>query len=167
VATIGQDYFDIDLLTYDGSFPLIDAYHLELGVDAGGGPHRFSLFFIPPRTKLHDFPEMQALLCAGTAAEAIRDGCKPVPGAEAVYFGADQPRITAEMLIPWSALGGKPPRSGSSIRAEAAMTSWHRERWMSSAGRPPAAAMANPAGWQIMRLGDGISMRKPGPDRRG
>jgi hypothetical protein len=168
VATVGQDYFDIDLFAaYDGSFPLIDAYRLELGVDAGGGPHRFTLFFIPPRTKTHDFPEMQALLCAGSAADAIRDGCKPVPGAEAVYFGADQPRITAEMLIPWSALAARTPRPGASIRIEAAMNSWHRERWMSLSGRPPETALADPTGWRVIRLGDGMTVRKAGTDRRG
>ena len=31
LATIGQDYFDIDLFAYEGSFPLIDAYRVELG----------------------------------------------------------------------------------------------------------------------------------------
>ena len=49
---------------------------------------------------------MEALLW--TAAEAIGSGCTPMPGAEAVYFDADQPRIAAEMLIPWSALGVAP-----------------------------------------------------------
>ncbi|HEX3861016.1 MAG TPA: hypothetical protein VHY35_04935 [Stellaceae bacterium] len=156
VATIGQDYFDIDLLAYDGAFPLGDAYRLELGVDAGGGPHRVTLFFIPPRTKVHDHPPMTAELCDGAAAQAIASGCRPVPGAEAVYFGADQPRITAEMLIPWSVLGIAPPSPGARLRADVAMTSWHRERWMSLSGRAPDAALANPAGWRLMRLGDGL-----------
>src|SRR5205823_3753033 len=124
LATIGQDYFDIDLLAYGGDFPLEDAYRLELGVDAGAGPRRFTLFFIPPRTKLHDHPPMAARLCAGSAAETFAGGCKPVEGAEATYFGADQPRITAEMLIPWTALGVAPPAAGTSLRAEVAMTSW-------------------------------------------
>src|SRR5205823_9369218 len=105
LATIGQDYFDIDLLAYDGEFPLDDSYRLELGVDAGGGPRRFTLFFIPPRTKLHDHPPMAVLLCAGAAEAAITAGCAPVAGGEAVYFGADQPRITAELLLPWATLG--------------------------------------------------------------
>jgi len=65
LATIGQDYFDIDLFAYQGAFPLVDAYRVELGVDAGAGPRRLTLFFIPPRTKLHDYPEMAARLCAG------------------------------------------------------------------------------------------------------
>src|SRR5207237_4148155 len=105
IATIGQDYFDIDLLAYGDAFPLEDAYRLELGVDFGAGPRRFTLFFIPPRTKLHDYPEMQALLCAGSAEQAIAPGCTPGNGAEAVYFGADQPRITAGLLLPWAARG--------------------------------------------------------------
>src|SRR5207248_1194805 len=58
LGTIGQDYFDIELFPYPGSFPLGDAYRLELGVDFGGGPRRFTLFFIAPRTKLHDHPPM-------------------------------------------------------------------------------------------------------------
>jgi hypothetical protein len=168
LATIGQDYFDIDLLAYDGGFPLGEAYRLELGVDAGamgqeGGPRRVTLFFIPPRTKVKDHPPMAALLCAGAAAEAIKSGCTPVPGAEAVYFGADQPRITAEMLIPWAALGVNPPAPGATLKAEVALTSWHRERWMSLSGRPPEAALADPALWHKMRLGDGLTVTAPAP----
>ena len=168
LATIGQDYFDIDLLAYDGAFPLDESYRLELGVDAGAGPRRFTLFFIPPRTKVRDHPPMTALLCAGTPAQAIAAqqtdrGCAPVPGAEAVYFGADQPRITAEMLIPWSALGVAPPAPGTALSAEVALTSWHRERWMSLSGRAPDAALADPAGWRVMHLGDGLAVTAPAP----
>jgi hypothetical protein len=162
LGTIGQDYFDIELFPYPDSFPLSDAYRLELGIDFGAGPRRFTLFFIPPRTKLHDYPEMQALLCAGAAEEAIVQGCAPVAGAEAVYFGADQPRITAELLLPWSALGVAPPQPGAQLRAEVAMTSWHRERWMSLSGEMPDRAMADPARWRAMRLGDGLAVTAPG-----
>ena len=56
------------------AFPLADAYRVELGVDAGAGPRRFTLFFIPPRTKLHDHPRMAALLCAGRGATGDRRG---------------------------------------------------------------------------------------------
>jgi hypothetical protein len=163
LATIGQDYFDIDLLAYDGAFPLVDAYRVELGVDIGAGPRRFTLFFIPPRTKLHDHPEMAAQLCAGPAELAITVGCTEVAGAKAVYFGADQPRITAEMVIPWSTLGIEPPAAGTELRAEIAVTSWHRERWMSLSGRPPAAAMNQPATWRKMRLGNGSQMLETSP----
>ena len=163
LATIGQDYFDIDLLAYTGAFPLGEAYRLELGVDAGAGPHRATLFFIPPRTKVKDHPPMAALLCAGAAAQALQAGCTPVPGAEAVYFGADQPRITAEMLIPWSALGVAPPAPGAALSAEVALTSWHGERWMSLSGRAPDAALADPAGWRVMQLGDGLAVTAPAP----
>ena len=166
LATIGQDYFDIDLFAYQGEFPLSDAYRVELGVDFGAGPRRFTLFFIPPRTKLHDYPEMAAQLCDGSAGRAITAGCVEVAGAEAVYFGADQPRITAELVIPWSALGVAPPGPGTQLRAEVAVTSWHRERWMSLSGRPPAAAMDHPASWRIMRLGNGSQMIETSPPLR-
>jgi hypothetical protein len=158
LATIGQDYFDIDLLAYDGPFPLADAYRVELGVDFGAGPRRFTLFFIPPHTKVHDYPEMRAELCRGPAERAIRFGCAPVGGAQAVYFGADQPRITAEVRIPWSALGVPAPSPGASLHAEIAMTSWDGDRWMSLSGSAPTAALNDPAGWRAMRLGDGARM---------
>jgi hypothetical protein len=163
LATVGQDYFDIDLLAYDGPFPLSDAYRVELGVDFGAGPRRFTLFFIPPRTKLHDYPEMRAQLCSGPAEQAIRLGCTAVDGAEAVYFGADQPRITAEMRIPWAALGVPPPPPGAALRAEVAMTSWDGDRWMSLSGSTPAVAMNEPDTWRAMRLGDGARMIETAP----
>jgi hypothetical protein len=165
LATIGQDYYDIDLFAYEGGFPLTDAYRVELGIDAGTGPRRFTLFFIPPRTKLHDHPEMGAQLCAGSAQQAISLGCTEVSGAKAAYFGADQPRITAEMVIPWSALGIDAPAPGAQLRAEIAVTSWHRERWMSLTGRPPSAAMTDPEGWRTMRLGNGPQMIETSPAR--
>jgi hypothetical protein len=155
LATIGQDYFDIDLFAYDGPFPLVDSYRVELGVDMGAGPRRFTMFFIPPRTKLHDYPEMTARLCTGSAEQTITTGCVEVAGAKATYFGADQPRITAEMLIPWSALGIDTPGAGVPLRTEIVVTSWHRERWMSLSGRPPSTTMNDPKGWTGMRLGNG------------
>jgi hypothetical protein len=167
LATIGQDYFDIDLLAYAGRFPLTDAYRVELGVDLGNGPRRFTLFFIPPRTKRHDYPEMRAELCEGGAVVAIRAGCTPVAGADAVYFGADQPRITAEMKIPWGALGVSAPAAGQSLRAEVAVTSWDGDRWMTLSGLAPATAMDQPAGWRAMRLGDGGRMIETEPPPSG
>jgi hypothetical protein len=157
LATIGQDYFDIGLLAYDGPFPLVDAYRLELGVDFGAGPRRFTLFFIPPQTKSKDYP-MTAKLCRGSSEVAIKDGCAEVDGAEAVYFGADQPRITAEIVIPWSALGVTAPIPGTELRADIAITSWDGERWMSLSGRAPEAAMNHPEDWPAMRLGNGRQM---------
>ena len=95
-----------------------NAYRVELGVDVGAGPRRFTLFFIPPRTSCTTIQSMTALLCAGAADEAIRARLHgPMAGAEAVYFGADQPRITAEMLIPWSALGIAAAAAGRDARA--------------------------------------------------
>ncbi len=161
VATVGQDYYDLDLLAYDGAFPLSEAYRLELGIDAGGGPHRMTLFFIPGHGDRADHQSMTARLCSGAAAEAIAQGCRPVAGAEAVYFGADQPRITAEMLIPWSALGIPTPPSGATVRGEVTMTSWHRERWMSLSGQAPDAAIASPSLWRRMQLGDGLVVTSP------
>ena len=128
-----------------------------------GGPRRFTLFFIPPRTKIHDYPEMAAELCAGPAATGDRDGCTPIAGSEAVYFGADQPRITAEALIPWSALGAAPPAAGSLC-----VSIPRSRRGIASAGcrcpaGRPSAAMRDPAAWRRMRLGDGPRMIESAP----
>ena len=102
---------------------------------------------------------MAAELCVGPAELAITVGCTEVAGAKAVYFGADQPRITAEMVIPWSALGIEPPAAGTELSAEIAVTSWHRERWMSLSGLAPDAAMNDPEVWPAMRLGNGRQVR--------
>jgi hypothetical protein len=163
LATVGQDYFDVDLMHYDGAFPLGESYRVEIGVDAGAGPKRMTLFFIPPRTRIRDYLEMKWTVCEGAADEAIRNGCTPPTGAEAMYFGADQPRVTAEMTIPWSTLGIAPPTAGASLKAEVAMTSWHNERWMSLSGKPPAEDFADPSGWHLFKLGDGISIARPAP----
>ena len=101
---------------------------------------------------------MRAELCAGAAPSAITWGCTAVSGAEAVYFGADQPRITAEMMIPWSALGITAPTPGTQLRTEVAVTSWDRERWMSLSGLAPDISMNHPEDWQAVRLGNGRQM---------
>jgi hypothetical protein len=76
---------------------------------------------------------MRIELCADAAAPA----CVPVPGGQALYFGADQPRVVAAALLPWQALGiAAPPKT---IRVEIVARSWFRARWMSLSGRPPGA----------------------------
>lgn len=159
LATIGQDYYDVDLLDFDGAFPLGEAYRLAVGIDAGAGPRRFTLYFIPPRTKVTDHPPMTALLCRDEAATA--DECQRVEGAAASYFGADQPRITAELFLPWSALGVEPLAEGSLIRIEIAAAAWHRSRFMSlsgssESGLPPETALARPENWRMARLGPSL-----------
>jgi hypothetical protein len=156
-ATIGQDYFDLNLMPFSNPFPLVDAYRIELGVDAGAGPRRFTLFFIPGHGDRYDHQSMTIRLCSGTAASALDGGCTSPEAARAEYFGADQPRITAEMQIPWQDLGIAPPGPGQQIAVEVAMTSWYRERWMSLSGKPPESALADPSGWARLRLADGAS----------
>ncbi|HXY99388.1 MAG TPA: hypothetical protein VEI03_05280 [Stellaceae bacterium] len=153
LATIGQDYYDLDLLAYDGDFPLSEAYRIELDVEAGAGARRFTLYFIPPRSKERDHPPMTARLCAGAAAERAPSACPAVPGAEALYFGADQPRIVGEALIPWSALGLDAPPASGRLKVEISASSWFRSRWMSLSGLPPAAGSARPGRWATVRLG--------------
>ncbi len=94
------------------------------------GRERFTLYFIPPKGKTRDYPPMEPLLCAGAVATLKDNRCATVPGAQALYFGADQPRIVAEALLPWR-------RSASACRTAAIRrmrTTWYRERWMSLSG---------------------------------
>jgi hypothetical protein len=152
LATIGQDYYDRELLAFDGAFPLSEAYRVEFDVDAGAGPRRFTLLFVPPGRGASTEPPITAKLCAGAASEMRDDRCVAVPGGEALYFGADQPRIVAAMLLPWAALGlGAPPLSGR-MRLEVSATSWYRGHAMSLSGLPPALGSKDPRRWLEVRL---------------
>jgi hypothetical protein len=155
LATIGQDYYDLDVLAYEGDFPLSEAYRVELDVDAGAGARRFTLYFIPPRTKEKDHPPMSARLCAGAPVEHSDNRCPAVPGGEALYFGADQPRIVGEALIPWAALGLAGPPPSRVLKVEVSASAWFRSRWMSMSGLAPRRGSARPARWALLRLGDG------------
>jgi hypothetical protein len=153
LATIGQDYYDIDVLAYEGAFPLSEAYRVELDLDAGAGPKRFTLYFIPPKGKTRDFPPMAPMLCQGAPAEHRGTSCPAVPGAQTLYFGADQPRIVAETLIPWQALGLSGPPDPRRIKFEVSARSWFRARWMSLSGLNPEKGSAQPAAWTAATLG--------------
>jgi len=112
----------------------------------------FTLYFIPPHTKQKDHPPMAPMLCLGAPAEHGPTSCSPVPGAQALYFGADQPRITAEAIFPWSALGVAGPPPSGRIKVEVSGTAFHRSRWMSLSGRPPSEDVMQPEHWPEMRL---------------
>ena len=148
LAIIAMDYYDPDLLAYDGEFPLQEAFRVDWGVNAGSEVRHFTLYVVPPRV----FPEsgtpmMQPWLCS-----ADRVSCHSVPGAVTTYFGSDQPRITIEVSLPWQALGVTQPASVGHLRMEGAATAWHRSRWMSWSGLPPLLAMQDPSQWRPVRL---------------
>jgi len=89
------------------------------------------------------------MLCAGAASATA---CEPVAGGQALYFGADQPRVVAAMLVPWSALGLTGPPPTRRLKIEISARSWYRARWMSLSGRAPEAGSADPADWRWARL---------------
>jgi hypothetical protein len=80
-------------------------------------------------------------------------GCDAVPGGVATYFGSDQPRITAEVTIPWPALGIRPARVPEAIRLAVAVTGFHGARWMTGDGTPPDETLAHPGRWPRVPLG--------------
>jgi hypothetical protein len=152
MAFIGMDYQEPDLLACDGEYPLGEAFRVDWGVDAGHGPRSFSVYVIPPGKELarrDEMYNMQVRFCRfGDAA------CHPIPMAVVNYFGSDQPRITFEALLPWSALGGDGPPASGKIRTEVAGTAFHRSRWMSSSGLPPREAMRLSSQWRVAALND-------------
>jgi hypothetical protein len=154
LATVGQDYYDPDLLDYRVAFPLSEAYRVELDVDAGAGPRRFTLYFIPPPRGAARHPPMAPRLCRGAASEHLDDACPPVPGGQALYFGADQPRVAAEMRLPWSALGLDGPPADGKLKIEVSSTAWFNSRWMSLSGQSPARGAAAPQFWHEAILAD-------------
>lgn len=147
LATIGQDYYDLGVLAYHGGFPLSEAYRVALDLDAGAGPRAFTLYFIPPKGKTRNYPPMKPLLCLGSPEDHHGSTCLSVAGGVAHYFGADQPRIVADALIPWSALGLTGPPDAHRIRLDVAARSWFRARWMSLSGQAPEAIATDPKLW--------------------
>jgi hypothetical protein len=156
---IGQDYYDPDLLAYRGAFPLSEAYRVELGVDAGAGPRRFTVYVVPLPHRIASTVAgtaahivMQVEVCKGAASLDGAAACEPVPGAEAGFFGADQPHIVLDAILPWRALGLDGPPSSGRIRVALSATSWYRARSMSLSGRPAAQDFADPAHWARFSL---------------
>ncbi len=149
LATITMDYYDPELLAFGDTFPLGEAFHLDWGIDAGAGPQRFVLSMVPPKAYLKDgTSHTRAHLCRLTNGT-----CEPVPGAVAYYLGTETPRIVAEVAVPWRALGVAGPPTAGQLRMELAATSYHRARWMSWSGLPPAVGLQDTAAWHTVRLG--------------
>ncbi len=152
LAFIGMDYHEPELLSYEGDFPLGEAFRVDWGMDAGKGPRRFSLYVIPPGRNMarrDDMYNMTMRLCRGAPP-----GCGPVPGGVVNYFGSDQPRITFEAFLPWSAVGLDGPPASRELLIELAVTAFHRGRWMSASGLPPPQAMESPQRWRQATLRD-------------
>ena len=95
---------------------------------------------------------MAPKLCAGTVAELRDDDCAAVAGAQALYFGADQPRIVAEALLPWAALGLDAPPKAHKLAIEVSATSWDNGRWMSLSGIAPRQGTLETKRWMAAKL---------------
>jgi hypothetical protein len=149
LATIAMDYYDPELLAFGETFPLGEAFHIDWGIDAGAGPQRLVLSMVPPKEYRQDgTSRTRAQLCRLTNST-----CVPMPEAVAHYLGTETPRIVAEVAVPWRALGVEGPPATGQLRMELAATSYHRARWMSWSGLPPAVGRQDPTAWHTVRLG--------------
>jgi hypothetical protein len=148
LAAIMMDYYDPELLAFGETFPLGEAFHVDWGIDAGAGPQRLVLYMVPPKEYRQDgTSRTRAQLCRLTHGI-----CESIPGTVAYYLGTETPRIVAEVAVPWRALGVEGPPAGQ-LRMELAATSYHRARWMSWSGLPPAAGLQDTTAWHTVRLG--------------
>ena len=144
LATDSMDYYDAHLIQYGTTFPASEAFRIDFGVDAGAGPRRFAFLLIPPKGfyRKGGLP-MHIEVCRMEQAK-----CIPVPAARAVYQVSDRPRITAQISLPWRALGVSAPPRGHHLRIALAATAFFRSRWMSLGGEPPEKTMLDTARWK-------------------
>jgi hypothetical protein len=149
LATISMDYYDPDLLAYDGVFPRSEAFRIDLGLDAGTGAQRFTLLVIPDRTIAGE----GSLGFHIEFCRVTETGCATVPGVSARYFGValDQPRVMLEAILPWSTLGLKAPPTDR-LRLAVGTTAFYRARWMSSTGAEPGRLLAESSSWPVVQL---------------
>jgi hypothetical protein len=145
LAVIAMDYFDPELLVR-GAVPASEVFRVVWGVDGGAGAERFALEMVPPTT----LPQRGAAAFGVRFCRLAGEACEEVPGATATYFGADQPRITVEILVPWRALGrdAAPER----LKFYAGATAYHRSRWMAWGGGAPSSWLARPERWRDVVL---------------
>lgn len=145
LAVIAMDYFDPDLLA-PGPVPNSEVLQVHWGIDAGAGVRRLVLKMVPPTS----LPQQGAANFAIRFCAQEGERCEAVPGAVATYFGADQPRITAELTIPWAALGVE--RAPEVLKLYAGARAYHRSRWMAWGGGAPGTAFDRPQRWPTVTL---------------
>ncbi len=148
LATVSMDYYDPDLFAEAERFRLQDAFRIDLGVDAGTGPRRFSMFVFPTGSAAKTRTSaMRVEVC-----ETSQGRCVGIPSAVATDLRSDHARIREEIFLPWSALGvAGPPRNGN-LRVQLGATSFYGSRWMSLTGEAPSRAIEDPSNWRSARL---------------
>ncbi len=144
LATISMDYYDPHLLAYGRTFPLGEAFRIDFGVEAGAGARRFAFYVIPPKVfPKKGLPAMRIEVC-----RVDRGTCNAVSSAIATYLAGGPTRVTAQITLPWEALGISGPPADKRLRVQLAATAFYRSRWMSLSGAPPAKAMEDLATWR-------------------
>jgi hypothetical protein len=157
LSTVSMDYYDPALLGDAEPFALKDAFRIDLGVDAGAGPRKFTVFVFPTTTATRTRnPPMRVEVC-----EKLRERCVAVAAAVATSLGGEPTKIKQEIFLPWSALGIAGPPPEGNLRVQLGATSFYGSRWMSLTGAPPAQALEDPASWRIARLHSAPPGRDP------
>ena len=118
-------------------------------MDAGAGARRFAFFVIPSNRR---FERKSGVTMRIEVCRMNHGTCDAVPSATAVYQVSDRPRITAQVTLPWEALGISAPPADRHLRVQLAATAFYRSRWMSLGGAAPAEAMENLATWKPAML---------------
>jgi len=70
LATIAMDYYAPELIAPGTELPLGETLHVDIGVDAGHGPRRFTLYVVPPQTheegEAYAYASPSSCVCGGT-----------------------------------------------------------------------------------------------------
>ena len=161
LAVNAMDSYTPELLALRDDFPLDEAFKLLVGTDAGAGP-RVHLFHVVPEEAGRNILGEQQLAfrvvgCKAAPAIGAAPKCQEptAAGVKARFFGVamDQPRVLAELFLPWTALGVDAAPTVRHVRLEVGVGAFFRSRSMSMR-EGGVGAFEDPRQWSVVPLAD-------------
>ncbi len=159
VAVIAMDYYDSGLLAESGTFPVEEAFRLDIGIRQKEHANLVRLHVIPEKTEV-DGTKVGFHV---RACRVEREACTDTP-ITANFFGVamDQPRVIFEAKVPWAQLGGRPV-PGTEVDLAVTVSSFYRARSMSLASGPLTQSVEQPPRWRRVVIDDPPHSRWPSP----
>ena len=132
LASLANTYVDPRFLSYQGDFPLSEAFQLHFKVEAEGKAHHFGIYLIPRSNALFAdgfevLPQLYRMV-DGKPAELLPTG------NHIQRLNKSLPHMVLEAFCPADWMGLKELRPGMKLRMNIVMTSYYRELTMSWAG---------------------------------
>lgn len=125
---LAQNYVNLDMLAYEGAFPLSETYQLHLEVDAGAGARHFALCLVPrPHPRYPGRFEIDPRLYLVRADGAYEPVAEP-----GLLQGLDKPlpHIALELFLPARLLGLARLAPGTPLSLRLWATTFYREMTM-------------------------------------